>query len=106
LRNAASYSPRVRSSIIGFSFLALEPGLELLDDFLVRGGEGGLGSCRRRPAFDVELEFEQEFGGPPIALGRLIDELLDNGLAFTDFSPPAILGDDDELVECFAEQGR
>ena len=51
-------------------------------------------------------EFEQEFGAAPIALGRFVDYLLDDGLALADFSPPAILGNDDGLVERFDEQGR
>src|SRR5262249_13534306 len=51
-------------------------------------------------------EFEQEFGAAPIALGRFIDDLLDDGLALADFSPPAILGNNDGLVERFDEQGR
>src|SRR5260370_39894900 len=77
LRNSASYSARVRSSIIGFSFLAAQPDLQLLDDLLVRLAEGGgLGRCRLAPAFDVPKHVEQEFGGAPIALGRLVDGLL------------------------------
>src|SRR6516165_5221726 len=100
LRNNASYSARVRSSIIGFSFLAVQPDFQLLDDLLVRRREGGgLGRCRLALAFDVEYEF----GGAPIALGRLVDELLGDGLAFADFSPPAILVDDDQLAERVAQ---
>src|SRR6516165_11881685 len=106
LRNNASYSARVRASIIGHGFVAAQPGLQLLDDLVVGRAERALRGLRFAPVFDVELDVEQEFGGAPIALGRLVDELLDDGLAFADCSPPAILGDDDRLVECFAEQGR
>src|SRR6516162_9617183 len=106
LRNAVSYWARVSSSIIGSSLLTVQPGLQLRDDLLIGGAERALRGLRFAPVFDVELDVEQEFGGAPIALGRLVDELLDDGLAFADCSPPAILGDDDRLVECFAEQGR
>src|SRR6516164_5294058 len=99
LRNNASYSARVRASIIGHGFVAAQPGLQLLDDLVVGRAERALSGLRFAPVFDVELDVEQEFGGAPIALGRLVDELLDDGLAFADCSPPAILGGGRQLVE-------
>src|SRR5215472_5505605 len=41
-----------------------------------------------------------------IALGRLVDELLDDRLAHRDLPAPAILGDGDGFVERFTEQVR
>src|SRR5690349_20238913 len=105
-RSTASYSAGVSSSPIGYGFLAAQPGHQLLDDLLVRRTERALGSLRFCPAFDLWRDVEQEFGGAPIAPGGLIDDLLDDGLAFADFSPPPILGDDDALVQCFVKQGQ
>src|ERR1700746_2604202 len=106
LRSKASYSARVRSSIIGYSFLAMQPGHELRDDLLVRRAERARRGFRFRPAFEILLDVEHKFGGAPTAFGRLVDELLDNGLAFADLSPPAVLSNDDALVQRLAEQGR
>src|SRR6516165_12379315 len=104
LRNAVSYSARVRSSIIGSAPAATQPGLQLLDDLLVGCGERALRGFRFAATVALVQRVEQQFGGAPIALGRLVDELLDDGLAFADGSPPAILGDDDKLVECVNQQ--
>src|SRR6516164_8008443 len=104
LRNKTSYSARVRSSIIGFALPAAQPGLQLLDDLLVGGAERALRGFRFGAAFAPVQRVEQQFSGAPIALGRLVDELLDDGLAFADGSPPAILGDDDQLVERVDQQ--
>src|SRR6516225_5768643 len=99
LRNKTSYSARVSPSIIGSALAAAQPGLQLLDDLLVGGAERALRGFRFGGAFALVQRVEQQFGGAPIALGRLVDELLDDGLAFADGSPPAILGDDDKLIE-------
>src|SRR5271170_4654370 len=68
-RSSASYSERDRSSLIGNWFFAAHPGLQLLDDLLVRRAERALRGFRFCPAFDLLQDVEQEFGGAPIALG-------------------------------------
>src|SRR5215472_7238501 len=106
-RNAASYWASVRSSIIGLSFVAIEPSLQLFDDFLIRRGEGGVaGRGWFGLAFGVAKQIEQDLHRAPIALGRLVDELLDDRLAHRALPAPAILGDGDGFVERFTEQGR
>src|ERR1700751_3395433 len=98
LRNAASYWARVSSSIIGSSLLTVQPGLQLRDDLLIGGAERALRGFRFAAALGLVQHVEQQFDGAPIALGRLVDELLDDGLAFADRLPSAILGDDDRLA--------
>jgi hypothetical protein len=41
----------------------------------------------------IPNDVEQDLGMAPIGLGRLIDDLLDNGQEFGDFPTPAILDD-------------
>src|SRR5215472_10063062 len=101
-RSTILYSAGVKSLIIGLSFFAKEPSFELLDHLFFCPAECVLSGFRLCPALDVEQEFE----GAPIAVGRLVDELLDDGLLLADFSPPTIFGDDDRFVECLTEQGR
>jgi hypothetical protein len=64
-----------------------------------------LSSVRFGPALDVLQDVEQELDGVPIAFGRSVDELLDDCLTLADFSPPAILGDDDRFVQRLGQQG-
>jgi hypothetical protein len=68
-RSSASCLERVRSSLIGFLFFAAHPGLQLLDDFLVRRAERALRGFRFCPGFNLLHDVEQQFGGAPIALG-------------------------------------
>src|SRR5215472_3141416 len=105
-RSTILYSAGVKSLIIGLSFFAKEPSFELLDDLFFCPAECVLSGFRLCPALDVVNDVEQEFEGAPIAVGRLVDELLDDGLLLADFSPPTIFGDDYRFVECLTEQGR
>ena len=59
-----------RSSIIGLSFLAILPGYQQRDDFLVRHGErGGLGRGRLGLALDVANTVEEDLDRAPIGCG-------------------------------------
>src|SRR5436190_19159230 len=62
-RKTVSYSARVRFSIIGLSFLTMQPRLQLFDDLLVSRAEGGLRRCRLCPALDVLDDVDQDLGG-------------------------------------------
>ena len=84
MRNTASYWARVSSSIIGSSLLTVQPSLQLFDDLFVGRVERALRGFRFAAAFGLMQHVEQQFDGAPVAVGRLIDELLDDGLAFAD----------------------
>jgi len=100
------YSAGVGSSIIGWSLFVAQPRRHLLDRLLVLRIAPALRSFRFGPAFILSLEVEQQLGGTPIAFFGSLDELLDDDLASADFSPRAVLGDRDKLVQCFGEQCR
>src|SRR5690348_9166175 len=103
-RSRVSYSACVKSLIIGLSVIAKEPGLQLFDDLLVRRGEGGdFGGCRFGLGFDVADQVEQDLERAQIGCRRAVDELRDDRFAFRDLATPAILGDDDRLVERFTQ---
>src|SRR5271156_4731817 len=90
-RSSASYSEQDRSSLIGNWVLAAHPGLQLLDDLLVRRAERALRGFRFCPAFDLLQEGKGDWGGSPFAGGGLIHDLNDRPRAFVVFSPPAVL---------------
>jgi hypothetical protein len=56
-------------------------------------------------ALDVAQHRQQDLDGFQISLGRAIDELRDDRFALADLALPAILGDDDKLVQRLVEQG-
>src|SRR5438105_1503815 len=62
-------------------------------------GRAGLGM-----ALDVAKHRQQDLDGFQIGLGRSIDELGDDRFALADLALPAILGDDDELVQRLVQQ--
>ena len=76
----------------------------MLDDLGVGGVKRGLRGFRFGAVFDPLQRVEQQFGGAPIAFDRVVDNLLDKGVAFVDGSPSAILGDNDQLIERFDQQ--
>src|SRR5260370_40163586 len=100
----AWYSAGVRSSIIGFSFLAVQPDLELLDDLLIRRIERVLCGFRFYPTFVVLLHFDQKFGSRQIAVEGWIDDLDGDGLSFGHFSAPVFILDHNPLIQNLAQQ--
>src|SRR5690349_1541295 len=79
---------------------------ELLDDLLVgRAERTGLGRCDLRPVFNVPNDVEEDLECTEIGCGGAVDELCDYRLALGDLPMPAVLSDDDGLVECLIEQG-
>jgi hypothetical protein len=60
---------------------------------------GGRGRGWLALAFDSPNDVQQDLGMARISLGRLIDHLLNNSQELADFPTPAILGDDDALVQ-------
>src|SRR5215813_1305341 len=65
---------------------------------------GGRGKGWLALAFDIPNNIKQDLGIAPIGLGRLIDDLLNNGQQLADFPTPAVLGDDDAFVQRFVQQ--
>src|SRR5690348_148445 len=57
-RSRVSYSARVRSSIIGLSFVAAQPGIQLFDDLLIRRAERALCGFWFGAAFDLVQHVE------------------------------------------------
>ena len=81
-----------------------EPRPDPLDDLRVGLGEcvmvGGAGLGM---ALDVAEHAQQDLDGSIVRFGRAVDELGDDCFALADLAAPAVLGDDDELVQCLVQ---
>jgi hypothetical protein len=84
-----------------------EARLELLDHLLVRFSElGGFARSRLSLTFDIAHNVEEDFDRAKIGGGRAVGELSDNRFTLADLATPAILRDENALIERLIEERR